>query len=114
MFDWPQLLLSQYGDNLAGEFGKIPNPYVNGYSTEISTTVNDPRINNGQWTNLPTLVQGLPDPNHRMMMNQLTPEQYEAVIQRAMQRGVPRGYDSRIGAEVMAGWRSRAKDGLFD
>ena len=117
MFDWQQLLLSQYNDPKSGEYGLLENPY-GGYSTEISATVNDPRINNGMPTVLPSLVRGV-NANERMKAftdsyQGMSHQDYEAMILRALQRGVPQGYPSNLQADSMAAWRSMMKGaGLF-
>jgi len=112
--EW-KLLASQVNPEsaLEGELGGIPNPY-GGYSTEISSTVSEPGLNEGRYTNIPTLVEGMPNVESRLQMNQLTPEQYDVAINRAIERqsqgqSLP-SYDSRVGAEFMAGARSGMKD----
>ena len=112
--EW-KLLASQVNSEsaLEGELGGIPNPY-GGYSTEISETVSDPRLNQGRYTNIPTLVEGMPNVESRLQMNQLTPKQYDVAVNRAIERqsqgqSLP-SYDNRVGAGFMAGARSGIKD----
>jgi hypothetical protein len=74
-------------DALRGELGYLSLP-GGGHATELSSTVNDPRLFGGRPTNIPLLVKGqvgLP----QMLGNLDRPpsdQQYEIAILRALQR----------------------------
>lgn len=60
--DWVDGLQALYG---VGAFGHTPegrpivwNPMEGGFSTEFTATVQDPRLNDGLWTNIPTIYGG--------------------------------------------------------
>jgi hypothetical protein len=72
-------------DARRGELGYLKDTQGN-YNTEISSTINDPRLNQGMATNIPMLVQGqigIPD---LQLMKRPTDEQYNIAVQRAIDR----------------------------
>lgn len=77
--------IAQGDDARMGELGQLFRP-GGGYSTEYSITVTDPRLNNGQPTNIPTMVKGQKDVYGILSGKELTDEQYEAAITRAAER----------------------------
>ncbi len=112
-----RLAPNQYGQNsaLEGELGAIKNPR-GGYSTEYSATVMDPRLNQGQATNIPTMVQGQRGVQDMIAGGPIGEDQIRTAIMRAIERQqqgqrLP-SYDSMMNAETMADWRSRMKGGF--
>jgi hypothetical protein len=80
----------QHDNPLYGELGTLPRNDAEGISSEISIGVDDPRLNGGRPTNIPTLVRG--QKGVREMLHtpvakiDFTPEQREIAIQRAIER----------------------------
>lgn len=72
-------------DARRGELGVLNNP-DGSVSTEISTTVTDPRVNAGRPTNIPLLVKGQKSVSSLQDGNDPTPEQQEIAILRAAER----------------------------
>ncbi len=70
---------------LTGELGTLARP-DGGFSTEISITVTDEQLNNGQPTNIPTLVQGQVGVDALLAGQPVTDEQQEIAINRAIAR----------------------------
>lgn len=98
---------------LEGELGAFLNP--NGsHSTEVSVTINDPRLNGGRPTNIPLLVRGQSEAAiQRILAGQIGREEVEVAIARAAERvagglALP-GYASIQEAERAASARSQEK-----
>ena len=70
---------------LSGELGTLQGQSGT-VSTEISVTVTDPRLNDGEPTNIPTLVQGQVDIQGLVDSGNPTDEQIEIAITRAIER----------------------------
>lgn len=70
---------------LTGELGTLKRP-DGGVSTEISITVTDKRLNAGKPTNIPTLVRGQIDVDDLLAGKDVTKEQQEIAINRAVER----------------------------
>lgn len=82
-------LIKRTDNPLYGELGTLPRK-DGGVSSEISIGVDDPRLNGGRPTNIPTLVRGqqgvrelLTTPMDRI---HFTPQQQEIAIRRALER----------------------------
>lgn len=111
-FPLAQMLATASPSALTGELGTLHRP-DGGYSSELSITVTDPRINSGQPTNIPTLVLGQIDVDALLSGEPVTGEQQERAIRRAVER-VKTGaalpyYDSIDSAVQAAQSRSDAK-----
>lgn len=84
------------------------------FASEMSITVDDPRLNNGRWTNIPLLVFGQKDVDKLLAGEHWTPEQQEIAILRAWARvngghaELP-SHDSLKDAKTAAGLRSDMK-----
>jgi len=72
-------------DARSGELGRFDNSDGSN-STEISITVTDPRLNGGRPTNIPTLVQGQVDLDALRNSRNVTDQQQEIAISRAIER----------------------------
>jgi hypothetical protein len=70
---------------VTGELGRIPAPEGR-FSTEISITVEDHRLNGGKPTNIPTLIKGQVDVDRLVLGEPVTDRQMEIAIQRAIER----------------------------
>ena len=79
------LAASQTLSALTGELGTLQRPDGD-VSTELSITITDPRVNEGQPTNIPTLVDGQIDIDALLSGLQVTTEQQEIAIIRAIER----------------------------
>jgi hypothetical protein len=79
--------LTERKSALTGELGDI-TPYEGaGYtSTEISVTLQDPRLKGGQWVNIPLLVKGQKRLRRLTMGIGPDEEQVQIAIQRAIER----------------------------
>jgi len=97
---------------LTGELGTLRRP-DGGFSTELSITITDPRINNGQPTNIPTLIRGQVDVDALLAGSPVTRQQQEITIRRAVERveaGAALPYYDTIAEAVQAAQsRSDAK-----
>lgn len=72
-------------DARRGELGVLKNP-DGSVSTEISTTVTDPSLNDGKATNIPLLVKGQIDVEKLQAGGEPTAQQQEIAIRRAADR----------------------------
>lgn len=81
----PQPVEEPTGSALGGELGSLPNT-MGGMSTELSITVTDPRLNGGRPTNIPSLVRGQVGVESLLRGEDMTIEQHDIAIQRAMER----------------------------
>lgn len=71
---------------LLGELGVIPNPN-GGFSSELSITVTDSRLNGGLPTNIPQLIKTQPaDAIQRILNGQASRDDINRAIERAVQR----------------------------
>lgn len=72
---------------LEGELGVWHNPVMGGYSTEVSETMVDPRLNGGAPTNVPLMVQGQDqEAIQRILAGQSGGKEAEIALLRALQR----------------------------
>ena len=97
---------------LTGELGILKRPDGR-VSTELSITVNDPRLNNSRATNIPLLVKGQVDVDKLLREQNPSPskQQVEIAIKRAAERVAAEdlpSYDSIEAAEIAAKARSEA------
>jgi len=74
-----------------GELGNLYDPQGR-RNTEISITVDDPRLLGGRPTNIPQLVTGQQNLEALQNMNRPTSEQYDISVQRAADRVKAGGY----------------------
>jgi hypothetical protein len=74
-----------------GELGNLYDPQGR-RNTEISITVDDPRLLGGRPTNIPQLVTGQQNLEALQAMNRPTNEQYDISVQRAIDRVKAGGY----------------------
>lgn len=92
-----------------GELGQLRDLAGN-TNTELSITVNDPRLHSGNWVNIPTLVKGQTGLGDIMGGLKLSDRQYEIAVTRALQRllggGFLPSYPSLEEAEMAARTRS--------
>lgn len=72
-------------DALRGELGSLPRPDGR-YSTELSTTLSDPRLLGGRPTNIPLLVKGQTGLASLLADQPPTEEQFEIAIRRSFER----------------------------
>lgn len=77
--------LSLRASALSGELGTLRRP-DGGVSTEISVTVTDSRLNRGRATNIPLLVNGVPNIDDLLAGKPATSKQVDAAIKRAQAR----------------------------
>ena len=74
-----------------GELGTLYDPQGR-MNTELSITVDDPRLLGGRPTNIPLLVMGQKNLQALQGMNRPTDEQYDISVQRAVERVKAGGY----------------------
>lgn len=72
-------------DALRGELGYLSDP-IGRVNTELSLTVEDPRLNSGKPTNIPSLVAGQVGIPQLQGGDPVSGQQYEAAVVRAVQR----------------------------
>lgn len=82
---WKPFVPHKSKSALSGELGILDRP-DGGYSSEISITINDERLNKGRATNIPSLVKGQINIEDLLTGKPVTNEQQEIAIKRAMQR----------------------------
>lgn len=98
---------------VAQRYGRTPegrpiiwNPQEGGFSTEWTSTVKDPRLNAGQWTNIPTIYGGqIMDPSQALQQVLATGGPYDPDTGRRLL-----GYRSQAAAELAARQRTQELD----
>ncbi len=109
----PNVFSSAPTSALTGELGRLKRP-GGGFSTELSITVTDKRLNQGRPTNIPSLVTGQINISDLLAGTPITQQQNEIAIQRATTR-VSQGanlpfFDSIDEAVTAAKSRSESKN----